>query len=77
MNESYYQSLTKQYDNTPVKDMPEPCQGISLSAEEYDYKTYWVEKYNQMDDTQKKEFGKNFMTEDTFIRARKAGIYKR
>lgn len=47
MNQEWYKSLEEKYKDIEVSDLPLPVSGVPMSAEEYDYKTFYTRKYNK------------------------------
>jgi hypothetical protein len=47
MNQEYYNSLANQHGSTPLQSLPLPTNRVPVTAEQYDYKTYWTSRYNQ------------------------------
>lgn len=42
MNKTFFESLQSRYASTPVDLLPPPVSGVPLTAQDYDYKTYFV-----------------------------------
>jgi hypothetical protein len=47
MNQEYYQSLVDAYQSVAFTELPPQGQSVPMTAEEYDYKTYWVARANK------------------------------
>lgn len=47
MNQEWYKSLEEKYQDVEVPDLPLPVKGVPMSAEEYDYKTFYTRKCNR------------------------------
>lgn len=41
------QDLESTWGETRFQDLPAPCQGVPMSIEDYDYKAYWVKRWEQ------------------------------
>jgi hypothetical protein len=48
MNKVYFQRFELQYCKTSVHLLPLPVSSIPLTANDYDYKTYYVFRVNQV-----------------------------
>lgn len=49
MNPNYYDALEARYVEKKLtpQDLPAPCSGVPLTGKDYDYKTFWVEKFKE------------------------------
>lgn len=46
MNQDYYNHLCEEWDGVEVSELHKPTKGVPLSYQEYDYKTYYVQRMN-------------------------------
>jgi hypothetical protein len=42
MHKDFFNSLIARYSSLPFDRLPKPCIGVPLTAQDYDYKTYFV-----------------------------------
>lgn len=47
INQEWYRSLEDKYKDVEVSNLPPPVSGVPMSAEEYDYKTFYTRKWNR------------------------------
>ena len=49
MNPEYYNALETRYVEKKLKpqDLPLPHKGVPLTAKDYDYKSFYVQKFNE------------------------------
>lgn len=47
VNQEWYTSLEEKYKGIEVPDLPLPVSGVPMSAEDYDYKTFYTRKCNR------------------------------
>lgn len=49
MNDNYFKKMEDKFkvNNMSIGDLPLPCKGVPLTQQEYDYKTFYTQKYNE------------------------------